>query len=347
MEEVYETGDFGIDNDYVFNEEEEIEDVPEMEDEDASFDFFDMLLQFELSEPAYNELRDNYGAVGVEEVGKRMYSNVHSEIAQKESGGNYKAYNPAGGGSGAVGKYQFRWDIWKDEIAEKTGITTKEEFLNNPQAQEYFYNDYYIPNKALPWVAQAKRHLKVNIPDNELIKLYHFRGPKGAIDFLRGQVSDKPEVYNSSISGYTGIKPGNYLKDGGWVRMQVAGVANFIPTNLAAQQDYLKGSQKQETTPPKHETTPPNDFSNIGSKISSGADAISGLVNGIRNFKQDVNNLKGKGLDVALSSAASAASSRRQREAEQEYLKMLYESEQNAFNDTVDETLGKQKNIWE
>ena len=61
---------------------------------------------------------------------------LEQSISDRESSGNYKAYNPAGGGEGAVGKYQFRWTIHKSWITQVTGVSSKEEFMNNPEAQE-------------------------------------------------------------------------------------------------------------------------------------------------------------------------------------------------------------------
>lgn len=132
-------------------------------------------------------------------------NNVTDAIVGLESGGNYKAFNPDGGGSGAVGKYQFRWDIWKDKIQKQTGVKSKEEFLNNPELQDAFYNNYYIPKEAIPAINRIKASTGVELDDNKLMKLYHFRGEQGAKDYLRGKVADKAESYNMSISKYTGI----------------------------------------------------------------------------------------------------------------------------------------------
>jgi hypothetical protein len=121
------------------------------------------------------------------------------DIVRKESGGNYKATNP---NSSAAGKYQFLWDTWGKEIKNVTGVSSKQEFLNNPQAQDAFYNDYYVPNKMLPAVDRIKRKTGTNMSNEQLAKLYHFRGEQGALDYLSGKLKDKPEEYNSSISDY-------------------------------------------------------------------------------------------------------------------------------------------------
>jgi len=159
------------------------------------------------------------------------------DIVSKESGGNYKATNP---NSSATGKYQFLWNTWGDKIADFTGVKSKQEFLNNPQAQDSFYNDYYLPQELLPAVKRLKSK-GFNLDTNTLAKLVHFRGEKGAYDYLTGKVGDKPESYNMSISQYikqtggyaqTGIKYNNlgqpYIEQ---EQFKVDNSKGYIPTN--------------------------------------------------------------------------------------------------------------------
>lgn len=139
---------------------------------------------------------------------KIVGNSLTDEIVAKESGGDYRAENPY---SSAVGKYQFLWGTWGSKIAQVTGVRSKEEFKNSPEAQDMFYNEYYLPNELVPGINKIKK-LAPQIPDKELGKLIHFRGLAGAGKYLRGEVSDKPEAYNSSISSYTGIK----MQNGGY-----------------------------------------------------------------------------------------------------------------------------------
>jgi hypothetical protein len=132
-------------------------------------------------------------------------SGTVSDIVANESGGDYRALNLRGGGAGAVGKYQFRWNIWKDKIAATTGIKNREDFRNNPKAQEAFFNNYYIPNEVEPGISRIRKSTNTKLDNDKLFKLYHFRGEQGAIDYLNGKTGDKPESYNMSISRYTGI----------------------------------------------------------------------------------------------------------------------------------------------
>lgn len=150
----------------------------------------------------------------LKEAGKRLSENkplyqgykssraLKDQLAAVESnGGNYKAFNPKGGGEGAVGKYQFRWNLWKDSIAKTTGIKDKNDFLNNPAAQEQFY-DYYERTTLQPQLRQIKRQFPdTNYDDIQLMKLLHFQGLKGVQNFLSGG-SNKPQSFNLSISDY-------------------------------------------------------------------------------------------------------------------------------------------------
>jgi hypothetical protein len=132
-------------------------------------------------------------------------------IRDLESGGNYKAYNPAGGGEGAVGADQYRWKPHKDKIRKfaNNPNLTKEDFMNNPDLQDRFYNEYWKPKVLEPEARDLERKYKTGLPSYKLEKLVHIRGKKGAEEYLSGVASDKPESYNMSTSGYTGIKRQN------------------------------------------------------------------------------------------------------------------------------------------
>ena len=79
-------------------------------------------------------------------------SDIRNTIAEKESGGNYGALPKKKDGtlaSSAVGKYQFLWNQNKDWIKNVTGVSSKEDFRNNPQAQEAAF-DYWDKNVLTP-----------------------------------------------------------------------------------------------------------------------------------------------------------------------------------------------------
>lgn len=132
-------------------------------------------------------------------------SDLSKKISDKESQGKYTALNTKGGGAGAVGKYQFRWNVWKDSIEKVTGVKNREQFRQSPAAQEKYYK-WYEQHVLAPEVKKLQPYNKKHLSNEQLAKLVHFRGAGGAKKYLRGQLSDKPEVYNQSISSYIGTK---------------------------------------------------------------------------------------------------------------------------------------------
>ena len=200
MEEEYEEYDddnFDLDeNEDAYLEDDEII-IPDDEDEEIIDDDY-----------IYNKLaKRNRGR------GNYLTSSLANDIVANESGGNYQAYNPHGGGEGAVGKYQFRWTAHKDKIRRFAGNPklSKEEFMTSPQLQDGFYNEYWTPHELMPAVDRLKRK-GAKMSPTQLAKLVHFRGEQGALDYLQGKIGDKPESYNMSISKYIGKGQTGYLQ---------------------------------------------------------------------------------------------------------------------------------------
>lgn len=114
-------------------------------------------------------------------------------IADRESNGKYTAFNPQGGGEGAVGKYQFRWNLHKDDIRSVTGVKSKEDFLNNPYAQEKYFKNWDekvltpAANNLLP-IAQLKNS---NITLDDVKRQIHFAGPAGAAKYYKQGIITK------------------------------------------------------------------------------------------------------------------------------------------------------------
>ena len=83
--------------------------------------------------------------------------NFKEEIAAHESKGmgDYQAENDSGGGEGAIGKYQFRWSKYKDDIKKQTGIDDSDDFKDDHEAQDK-YMDHYVQNNIIPWVHEQK-----------------------------------------------------------------------------------------------------------------------------------------------------------------------------------------------
>lgn len=111
---------------------------------------------------------------------------IRKIIGSKESNNNYGALPKGKDGklaSSAVGKYQFLWEQHKKTIASVTGITSKEEFRRNPEAQEKFF-DYWNNNILTPVANDIKSRFKPNLSMNDIKQIVHFQGPGGAKKFF-------------------------------------------------------------------------------------------------------------------------------------------------------------------
>lgn len=113
----------------------------------------------------------------------------------ESSGGDYTATNP---NSSAAGKYQFLWNTWGKEIERVTGVSTKQEFLDSPQAQEKFFK-YYVNTEIKPQVATLKRDSAKS--DAALAALIHYQGFGGAKKYLKSGAETAPEI-NMPVKKY-------------------------------------------------------------------------------------------------------------------------------------------------
>jgi hypothetical protein len=223
-ESLYEDDDYlsqFIDNEEVKKVSQIIE-QEEKEDEDIEevSEWFTPDFKEVLESSRYRSRVDNFKRSSNNSGGNS--NSFTDDIVRKESGGNYRAVNP---NSSAAGKYQFLWGTWGDEISQFTGVKSKQEFLNNPEAQDKFYNEYYLPEELLPAVKRLKKQ-GFNLDTDSLAKLVHFRGEKGAVDYLTGKASNQPEAYN--------MKTSDYIKQTGGYNYAQAGIDNskgYIPMN--------------------------------------------------------------------------------------------------------------------
>jgi hypothetical protein len=72
---------------------------------------------------------------------KKTSPSIIELLANVESDGNYSPVqgptNPS-----MAGKYQFDWNQFKDKIMKSTGVKTRQEFIDNPKAQEKWMQEY-------------------------------------------------------------------------------------------------------------------------------------------------------------------------------------------------------------
>lgn len=124
-------------------------------------------------------------------------------IAARESGGNYRALPKDKSGklvSSAAGKYQFLWNQHKDWISKVTGVKSKQEFLNNPDAQERAF-DYWDQTVLTPNAQKIKQQLRVPDSIEQIKAKIHFAGPGGAYNFYStGQ--ETTDAFGTTTSTY-------------------------------------------------------------------------------------------------------------------------------------------------
>lgn len=155
------------------------------------------ITQTPLAEKLNNTLAEKYQSLRIEKEDLQVpfidevdptrdssysFSEFKKHLGQKESDNNYKLTNK---NSSAAGKYQFLYNTWKGKIQQITGIASKTDFLNNPKAQEKFFQ-WYTDNEVLPQAKKLQKEAaKKGFSLSEVAKLIHFRGATGAKNLLK------------------------------------------------------------------------------------------------------------------------------------------------------------------
>jgi len=159
-------------------------------------------------------------------------NNIKDLIATQESGGNYKALPWLDKAhtklaSSAAGKYQFLWGDHKDEIQKITGVKTKQDFLNNPDAQEEFF-DYWDNTTLTPWANKIKSQLNIQLPINKIKAAIHFSGPKGAWNYFSKGIVSKDALGTNTGSYMNNFKYGGQQQGGQVVEMDENQIQQFL-----------------------------------------------------------------------------------------------------------------------
>lgn len=219
-------------------EDQEEEQVTQLEDQadDEDQDFMDATFDtpdYEMgqSEGEMGQFADNFDNETTGPGTGPGGGSVGERIASTESEGNYKATNKH---SSATGKYQFLWGDWGDSIKKVTGVKSKQEFLNNPKAQDKYYA-WYEKHYLAPEVKKLQAYNKNGLSDEQLMRLVHFRGAGGAKKYLQGKLKDKPESYNVPISEYIGKKKVGGYQTGGKVKF--SNINKDLELNLSNYRD--------------------------------------------------------------------------------------------------------------
>jgi hypothetical protein len=137
-------------------------------------------------------------------------------IAERESKGRggYKAEAKDKNGklvSSAAGKYQFLWDTHKGWISKITGVTSKQQFLNSPDAQEIAM-DYWDQTVLTPNAVKIKEQLGVPDSIDQIKARIHFAGPKGAYDYYATGHETK-DAFGTTTSTYVKQMGGETFDD--------------------------------------------------------------------------------------------------------------------------------------
>lgn len=171
-------------------------------------------------------------------------------IVAKESGGRYDAMSP---NSSATGKYQFLWGTHGKRIQKLTGVKTREEFANNPQAQEDYYS-HYINTEVKPQISKFKKGLSQyfpNITDDQIIAAYHFAGPGNLQNAIKTGNFDKAlDANGTSILSYITPTKTNNMKrkkylTGGEAAGIGQGVAQLAPAIMSIIDNLSTGYTNQ------------------------------------------------------------------------------------------------------
>ena len=154
-------------------------------------------------------------------------SSLEGSIGAIESGGRYDALPFKTDGSlasSAVGKYQFLWNKHKDWIKQVTGVSSKDAFRNNPDAQEMAFR-YWNQNTLTPWANKIKRELGVDISLDEIKKKIHFAGPQGAYDYF-ATGKETIDAFGTTTSSYGNRELGGVINQND-MKLRITGVPNM------------------------------------------------------------------------------------------------------------------------
>jgi hypothetical protein len=170
-----------------------------------------------VNQPAY-KLKGLPGGSNNEDFGEKL--------ASHESGGRYNALpwidkSHTKLASSAAGKYQFLWNTHKDKIKELTGVSSKEQFLNSPDAQEAYF-DYWDNNVLTPEATKLKKEFNLQLSLDKIKAAVHQAGIAGARKYFSRGVGAR-DAFGMDTGKYI-----NQFQEGGIVEMSDTEIKQFL-----------------------------------------------------------------------------------------------------------------------
>jgi hypothetical protein len=128
--------------------------------------------------------------------GSKTVGDFKAKIAQKETGAYKNPYIAIAGigekeasthsfdelkskaASSGLGKYQFIWNIHKNDIKRITGVSKPDDFRYNPKAQEQFM-DWFRDKQLLPQATELKQKYNIPLSIEQLMAMVHLEGKTG------------------------------------------------------------------------------------------------------------------------------------------------------------------------
>lgn len=193
------------------DDEEKDEDNSSLDllNQDDFHSIFDMSLQNEL-QSIRQKRQSSFSGFGGEQ-NQIETSNFAQMIAGKESAGKANPYmaravdKNGNEVSSATGKYQFLWNTHGKDIQRVTGVKSREDFMNSPDAQESYFNFWsknVLTPQAQKYIGQVRQYIP-GISIEKLKKALHFAGPGNIEKAIKTGNFDKPlDAFNTTINQY-------------------------------------------------------------------------------------------------------------------------------------------------
>jgi hypothetical protein len=185
--------------------------------------------------------------------GSQIVGDFKSKIAQKETGAYKNPYIAIAGigekeasthsfeelkskaASSGIGKYQFIWNIHKNDIKRVTGISKPDDFRYNPQAQEQFM-DWFRDNTLLPQATDLKQRYQLPMSIDQIMAMTHLEGKAGLEKKIKAGTLKTSTMANnfknaSPLDYASKFKEGGKIYAGGGNKADFTKVSDFNKQN--------------------------------------------------------------------------------------------------------------------